>query len=70
MPRYRMTMKDRLYQYLIEKSDRLDGYYETLRSNFRILDADELDYTELLIARVRRELMREVVQEIILLTKK
>ena len=65
-----MTLKDDLYQYLYYKGQRIDDYYTQLRNQYRLLDADEVDYIELLIAKVRKDLFREIVTDIMHLRKK
>ncbi len=60
-----MTLRDNLYEYLYLKGERIDGYYEQLRSQYRIIDADEVDYIEMIIAKTRRDLFREIVHDIL-----
>lgn len=60
-----MIFKDNLFHYLYMKSESIDSYYDLLRNNFRVIDADEMDYIELLIARNRRDLMREVTKDVV-----
>lgn len=65
-----MTFRDTLYQYLYFKTERIDDYYDRLVDQIRVMKYDELDYMEIIIAKVRKDLMNEIQQEIILLSAK
>lgn len=64
-----MTFRDSIYQYLYCKGEQLDNYYDSLKENIRILRIDEVDYMELIIAKVRCDLFRELSGDIMRLTK-
>ena len=64
-----MTLRDNIYQYLYLKGDRIENYYDTLVENYRVLKADELDYVELIIAKARRDLFREIQNDILIMAR-
>lgn len=51
-----MTFRDTLYQYLYFKTERIDDYYDRLVDQIRVMKYDELDYMEIIIAKVRKDL--------------
>ncbi len=64
-----MTLRDNIYQYLYLKGDRIENYYDTLVENYRVLKADELDYVELIIAKARCDLFREIQNDILIMAR-
>lgn len=64
-----MTIKDKIVIYLHNKDTRLDNEYNVLVHNYRFRKLDEADLLELIIAKARADLMREVTEEVYLLMK-
>lgn len=62
-----MTFKDKLIIYLHNKSSKLDDDYTENSAYYRYRKPDEVDYLELIIRKVRKDLFNEIVQDIMLI---
>lgn len=64
-----MTFSDTLYEYFYNKSKAIYSYYTWLVDNYSIFSSDEFDYVELLIVKIRKDLIDEIQRDIILISR-
>ena len=64
-----MTFKDTLLIYLYKKSERLENEREQLRLNTMYRSMDELDHMEQIISKVRADMFKEFVVDIMRIMK-
>lgn len=60
----RMTIKTLVMSYLYNRSARLEAEEEAKRQFCRYHHCDEVDYTELIIAKARKDLINEITRDI------
>lgn len=59
-----MTFKDKLIKYLFNKQNRIDEEYDNILHTVRFSRNDEVDYLECIIAKVRKDLIKEIIGDI------
>ena len=59
-----MDMKSTILLYLVNKCDDAENRFNYLREFYRFHDIDEVDMIEHLIAKVRRDTIREILTDI------
>ncbi len=60
-----MTFKDKIFVYLLHKSQFLDNDYDSQKSYYRYRNCDEVDYLECIIKKARKDLINEIMTDII-----
>lgn len=64
-----MTFKDKAMLYLLKRSDIADNDFNSTLQYIRYHNVDEVDYLELIIKKVRKDLTAEILRDIMNLLK-
>lgn len=64
-----MTFKDNTLLYLMNRSDKADDDYNEHLQHYRYHKCDEVDLLELIIKKVRKDVLNEVFRDIMNLTR-
>lgn len=64
-----MTYKDKILIYIVRKLDSADSELLEHNNYYRYRSCDELDYLESIIRKVRRDTIKEVLDDMLTLTR-
>lgn len=59
-----MTFKDKTMLYLLNRSDIADSEYNDMLQMIRFHQVDEVDYLEIIIRKVRKDVYSEVLHDV------